>query len=101
MKFDLGLFKTVLFSLGVVSFVIGVYETIVAGDIGANYWIFMISMCCWLPLRYWRQKEATEAKIAAAAAAQQAAQPAVLRAREQTRGTNSAPAGRKSARRRR
>lgn len=65
MKFDLSLFKTVLFSLGVVSFVIGVYQTIVSGDLTANYWIFMVSMCCWLPLRYWRQKEALAAKEAA------------------------------------
>ena len=68
MKFDLSLFKTVLFSLGVVSFVIGVYETLVSQNLQANYWIFMISMCCWLPLRYWRQKEAA-AKAAAQAAA--------------------------------
>lgn len=69
MKFDLSLFKTILFSIGVVSFVIGVYETIVTGDLQANYWIFMVSMCCWLPLRYWRQKEALAAKEAAQAAA--------------------------------
>jgi NADH:ubiquinone oxidoreductase subunit 5 (subunit L)/multisubunit Na+/H+ antiporter MnhA subunit len=69
MKFDLSLLKTILFSFGVVSFVIGVYQTLVSGNLMANYWIFMVSMCCWLPLRYWRQKEAAAAK----AAAQQAA----------------------------
>ena len=69
MKFDLGLLKTVLFSLGVVSFVIGVYQTLVSGNLLANYWIFMVSMCCWLPLRYWRQKEAKAAQEAAQAAA--------------------------------
>ncbi|WP_375419179.1 hypothetical protein [uncultured Hymenobacter sp.] len=69
MKFDLSLFKTILFSLGVVSFVIGVYQTIILQNLQANYWIFMVSMCCWLPLRYWRQKEAAEAKAAAQAAA--------------------------------
>lgn len=99
MKFDRDLLKTVLFALGVVSFVIGVYETIVTGDIGAHYWIFMISMCCWLPLRYWRQKEATEAKAKAAA---QPAPPAAGRpAAGRGTGTNAAPAGRKSSRRRR
>lgn len=65
MKFDLALLKTVLFALGVVSFVIGVYQTIISGNLLANYWIFMVSMCCWLPLRYWRQKEAAAAKAAA------------------------------------
>ena len=69
MKPDRGLLKTVLFALGVVSFVIGVYQTIVFNDLQANYWIFMVSMCCWLPLRYWRQKEALAAKEAAQAAA--------------------------------
>ena len=69
MKFDLSLFKTVLFALGVVSFVIGVYQTVVSGNLLANYWIFMVSMGCWLPLRYWRQKEAAAAKAASAAPA--------------------------------
>ena len=77
MKFDLSLFKTILFSLGVVSFVIGVYQTVVSGNLMANYWIFMISMCCWLPLRYWRQKEAAAAKVAAQKAAAAAPTPAV------------------------
>ena len=67
MKFDRSLLKTVLFSLGVVSFVIGVYQTLVSGNLLANYWIFMVSMGCWLPLRYWRQKEAAAAKTAATA----------------------------------
>lgn len=66
MKFDRGLLKTVLFSLGVVSFVIGVYQTVTSGNLPANYWIFMVSMGCWLPLRYWRQKEAAAAKAAPA-----------------------------------
>ena len=69
MKFDLSLFKTILFAFGVVSFVIGVYQTLVSGNLLANYWIFMVSMCCWLPLRYWRQKEAAAAKVAAQQAA--------------------------------
>lgn len=79
MKFDLSLLKTVLFSLGVVSFVIGVYQTVTSGNLLANYWIFMVSMCCWLPLRYWRQKEAKAAQEAARAAA--SAPPATQRAK--------------------
>jgi hypothetical protein len=62
MKFDKSLLRTVLFSLGVVAFVIGVYQTIVEKDLGRNYWIFMISLACWLPLNYWRQQEARRAK---------------------------------------
>jgi amino acid permease len=62
MKFDKSLLRTVLFSLGVVAFVIGVYQTIVEKDLQRNYWIFMISLACWLPLNYWRQQEARRAK---------------------------------------
>ncbi|WP_070725167.1 hypothetical protein [Hymenobacter lapidarius] len=64
MTFDKSLLRTVLFALGVVSFVIGVYETILYNDIARNYWIFMISMFCWLPLLYWRQQERLAAKVA-------------------------------------
>ncbi len=62
MKFDKSLLRTVLFSFGVVAFVIGVYQTILEKDLGRNYWIFMISLACWLPLNYWRQQEARRAK---------------------------------------
>jgi hypothetical protein len=27
-----------------------------------NYWIYMISLSCWLPLQYWRRQEARRAK---------------------------------------
>ena len=64
MKFDKSLARTVLFALGVVSFVIGVYQTILQNDILGNYWIFMISLLCWLPLNYWRRQEARRAKEA-------------------------------------
>ena len=64
MKFDKSLLRTVLFSLGVVSFVIATYQTLVQNDLLRNYWIYMISLCCWLPLQYWRRKEAREAKEA-------------------------------------
>ena len=62
MKFDKSLVRTVLFAFGVVAFVIGVYQTILQKDLVGNYWIFMISLACWLPLRYWRQQEARRAK---------------------------------------
>jgi hypothetical protein len=64
MIFDKALLRTVLFSVGVVSFVIGVYQTILFNDLARNYWIFMISMVCWMPLLYWRQQERLAAKIA-------------------------------------
>ncbi len=62
MKFDKSLLRTVLFAFGVVAFVIGVYQTILEKDLGRNYWIFMISLACWLPLNYWRQQEARRVK---------------------------------------
>ena len=62
MKFDKSLLRTVLFALGVVSFVIGVYQTILQNNFVNNYWIFLISLSCWLPLNYWRQQEARRAK---------------------------------------
>ena len=62
MKFDKSLARTVLMALGVVAFVIGVYQTILQKDLGRNYWIFMVSLACWLPLNYWRQQDARRAK---------------------------------------
>ncbi|QKG54090.1 hypothetical protein [Hymenobacter sp. BRD67] len=64
MKFDKSLLRTILFALGVVSFVIGVYQTVLQSDLGRNYWIFMVSLACWLPLNYWRQQDARKAKEA-------------------------------------
>ena len=64
MTFDKSLLRTVLFSVGVVALVIGIYQTILFNDIGRNYWIFMVSMACWMPLLYWRQQERLAAKIA-------------------------------------
>jgi hypothetical protein len=53
---DPGLGRTVLFSLAVVSFVIGTYQTVQRiGDENAlldNYWLFMISFVCVLLFRY-------------------------------------------------
>jgi len=62
MKFDKSLLKTVLFSLGVVTFVIATYQTVLQNDLVGNYWIYMVSLACWLPLQYWRRQEARQAK---------------------------------------
>ena len=64
MKFDKSLLKTILFSLGVVAFVIATYQTVLQNNIVANYWIYMLSLACWLPLQYWRRQEARRAKEA-------------------------------------
>ncbi|MBF9223514.1 hypothetical protein [Hymenobacter ruricola] len=64
MKFDKSLLRTVLFAVGVVALVIGVYQTIFYNDLARNYWLFMVSMVCWMPLLYWRQQERLAAKIA-------------------------------------
>jgi hypothetical protein len=64
MTFDKSLLRTVLFAVGVVAIVIGVYQTILFNDLAANYWIFMVSMVCWMPLLYWRQQVRVAAKVA-------------------------------------
>jgi hypothetical protein len=64
MTFDKSLLRTVLFSVGVVALVIGIYQTILFNDLARNYWLFMVSMGCWMPLLYWRQQERLAAKIA-------------------------------------
>lgn len=64
MTFDKSLLRTVLFAVGVVAFVIGVYQTILFNDLARNYWIFMVSTLCWMPLLYWRQQERLAAKVA-------------------------------------
>ena len=64
MKFDKSLLRAVLFAFGVVALIIGIYQTVLFNDLAANYWIFMVSMACWMPLLYWRQQERLAAKIA-------------------------------------
>jgi hypothetical protein len=64
MTFDKSLLRTVLFAVGVVALVIGIYQTLLFNDLGRNYWIFMVSMVCWMPLLYWRQQERVAAKVA-------------------------------------
>lgn len=60
MQFDKALLRTVLFSVGVVSFVIGAYQTVLQNDKNAlrdNYWLFMISFSCVMLFRYLKTKE--------------------------------------------
>lgn len=68
MKFDKALLRTVLFAVGVVAMVIGIYQTLLFNDLGRNYWIFMVASACWMPLIYWRQKDTVAAKLAEQAA---------------------------------
>lgn len=62
-----GLGRTILFSLAVVSFVIGTYETVSRyNDKNAlrdNYWLFMVSFSCVMLYRY--LKPAPESKVPA------------------------------------
>lgn len=76
MKFDKDLLRTVLFAVGVVAMVIGIYQTLLFNDLMRNYWIFMVAMACWMPLLYWRQQERLAAKIAEQEAKQARQQPA-------------------------
>lgn len=64
MTFDKSFLRTVLFAVGVVALVIGIYQTIILNNLADNYWIFMVSMLCWMPLLYWRQQERLAVKIA-------------------------------------
>lgn len=61
-----GLGRTILFSLAVVSFVIGTYQTVLQNDKNSlrdNYWLFMVSFSCTMLYRYFKPKdEATPAK---------------------------------------
>ena len=98
MKFDKSLLRTVLFSVGVVAMVIGIYQTLLFNDLMRNYWIFMVSMFCWLPLLYWRQQE----QAATHAAGQQAKAAKKAGAGQGTAGATRGAAGKaKAARKRR
>ncbi|TGE26610.1 hypothetical protein [Hymenobacter metallicola] len=64
MRIDPSLWRTVLFSVGVVTFVIGVYQTLVENNpkvpmesLQRNYWLFMISLACIMYYRYLKQRE--------------------------------------------
>ncbi len=47
-------FYTIGFSLAVVTFIIGVYQTLVEQDLAGNYWLFMISIGLLFGIRYQR-----------------------------------------------
>jgi hypothetical protein len=49
--FDRDLARTVLFSVAVVLFVVGVYQTLLQNDLLGNYWLFMLSIVCLLLYR--------------------------------------------------
>ncbi|WP_022825568.1 hypothetical protein [Hymenobacter norwichensis] len=60
LQFDKSLFRTILFSVAVVSFVIGTYQTVLQNNENAlrdNYWLFMISFVCVLLFRYLKPEE--------------------------------------------
>ncbi|TGE14899.1 hypothetical protein [Hymenobacter elongatus] len=64
MRIDRSLWRTVLFSLAVVAFVIGVYQTLVENNpqvpmesLKRNYWLFMISFACTMGYRYMGRAE--------------------------------------------
>ncbi|MBC7449497.1 MAG: hypothetical protein H7330_15710 [Hymenobacteraceae bacterium] len=48
---------TVGFALAVVSFVIGVYQTMVERDLASNYWLFMISLGFLFGVRWFRLRQ--------------------------------------------
>lgn len=75
---DPGISRTLLFVLGVVTFVIASYQTLITGNMKGlydNYWLYMVSFGAIIWLRYLRQRdkiaaaEAEEARKVAAAAA--------------------------------
>ena len=51
-RFDKSLGRTVLFSVAVVFFVVGVYQTLLQNDLLRNYWLFMVSFGCIMAFRY-------------------------------------------------
>lgn len=53
-----GLVYTIGFALALVSFVIGVYQTIVERDLASNYWLFMIALGFLFAVRWWRLRQA-------------------------------------------
>ncbi|MBX0291903.1 hypothetical protein K3G63_15730 [Hymenobacter sp. HSC-4F20] len=79
---DPGISRTILFVLGVVTFVIASYQTLVTGNMEGlyqNYWLFMLSFGAIIWLRYLRQQDkiaAAEAEAARKAAEAAAKKPA-------------------------
>lgn len=65
-RFDKSLLRTVLFSLAVVTFIIGTYQTVERTDKMAlmdNYWLFMLSFSCVLLYRYLGRKPAVQPPV--------------------------------------
>ena len=80
---DPGIGQTILFVVGVFTFVVASYQTLLAGGMKglyANYWLFMVSFGCVIWLRYLRQREKEAA--AEAEAAQQAAAKTVRKSKK-------------------
>lgn len=80
---DPGISRTLLLVIGVVTFVIAAYQTLVTGNMEGlydNYWLFMLSFGAVIWLRYLRQRD----KIAAAEA--EAAHKAAEAAAKKPRG---------------
>jgi hypothetical protein len=71
MRIDPSMWRTILFSLGVVTFVIGVYQTLVENNpkvpmesLQRNYWLFMLSLACVMYYRYLKQREKIDNALA-------------------------------------
>jgi hypothetical protein len=47
---------TIGFSLAVVAFIIGIYQTMVERDLASNYWLFMVSLAFLFGLRWVRMR---------------------------------------------
>lgn len=77
---DPGISRTILFVLGVFTFVVACYRTLATGKMDGlydNYWLFMLSFGLVIGLRYLRQQD--KIKAAEAEAARKAALPAATK----------------------
>ncbi|NVO83601.1 hypothetical protein [Hymenobacter terrestris] len=57
---DPGISQTILFVVGVFTFVVASFRTLVIGGLEglySNYWLFMVSFGCIIWLRYLRQRQ--------------------------------------------
>lgn len=72
MRLDKSMVRTVLFSLTVVTMIIGVYQTVLQNDANAirdNYWLFTFAFTFYLTYWYLGRKEKREPAAAAKPAA--------------------------------
>ena len=84
---DPGISRTILFVLGVFTFVVACYQTLRQGSMEGlydNYWLFMLSFGLVIYLRYLRQRDKVAAAEAEAArkAAEQTAKKATAKKRK-------------------